>query len=244
MNDIEFLPADYVCVQITRTNNNWLRGLFVAVLSLMAIGWVAQQKSLRDLSARRERLQQQSLALFSNIDSNDSLLRELNEAESGARLLDGLRTQVPPTRWLTAIVDALPTESCLTEIHAEVDEGTESPVRPDPNASNKPKLPPLLQDLERLAKLTPRRTLSILVRGSADDDIQVSRFLTALHKSQSFERVQLLFTDQHAARDKPIRSFAIRLRTRTVNTPASQRATTAPVAFGDRGRDNSPNEPR
>ena len=235
MNDLDFLPAEYVHVQITRTNNNWLRVLFVAVLVLMGVGWVAQRQSLGQLITRRARMQEQAATVLSQIDSGDQLKSERKRAENGSRLLDGLRSQVPPTRWLSAIVGAMPAQTSVTEIHSEVDEGAEAVVRPEANAgANKPNAAPpadpVQLDLDRLAKLTPRRALIISLRGSAADDLEVSQFLTALHKTELFERVQLLFTDQQARGDKTLRSFAIRLRTRPLNGKRTERPTTAPVA--------------
>ena len=239
MNDIDFLPADYVCVQTTRKNNYWLRLVFTAVLSLMAVGWVAQQASIRDLTARRNRMQEQASAVLSQIDSGDHLKLELKQMENGGRLLDGLRAQVPPTRWLAAIVGAMPVQTTISEIHSEVNDGVEAVVRPDPNAgANKPNAAPaadpVLQDLERLTKLTPRRSLIISLRGSAADDVEVSHFLTALHQADLFERVELLFTDQHVQGNKTVRSFAIRLRTRPLGGKRAERSTATPVA--SRGR--------
>ena len=234
MNDLDFLPAEYVHVQITRTNNNWLRVLFVAVLVLMGVGWVAQRHSLGEAITRRTRMQEQATAVLSQIDSGDQLKSELKRAENGARLLDGLRSQVPPTRWLSAIVGAMPVETSVTEIHSEVDESIEAVLRPEPNAgANKsnaaPAADPVQLDLDRLAKLTPRRSLIISLRGSAADDLEVSQFLTALHKTELFERVQLLFTDQQARGEKTLRSFAIRLRTRPLNGKRTERPPVTPV---------------
>jgi Tfp pilus assembly protein PilN len=236
MNDIDFLPADYVCVQVTRQNNNWLRGLFVAVLALMAIGWGTQQKSIRNLQARRDRMADQAAAMLARVNSTDDLKLELQQNGNVTRLLDGLRTQVPPTRWLTAIVGALPEEASVSEIHTDLEDG-DVPVQPDPaNANRQNSVPadPMQQDLERLAKLTPRRALMISVRGSANDDLEVSEFLTALHRTGLFERVQLLFTDQQTVGDKTIRSFAIRMRTRPVSAKV-KRSEAQPVATSDRG---------
>lgn len=236
MHDIDFLPADYVCVQTTRKNNNWLRGLFVAVLALMAVGWVAQQRSIQELSARRHRTQQQANAMLSQLESEDPLRLELKRLENSRRLLDGLRAQVPATRWLVAIVTALPTQASITEIHSEIDEGAELNVRPEQNGQTKPGSAPapdlIQQDLDRLTKLTPRRTVVISVRGSAADDLEVSRFLTALNQTGLFERVQLLFTDQDSRQERMLRTFAVRLRTKPIHKP--QRSPAQPVAFGHR----------
>lgn len=233
MNDIDFLPADYVCQQTARSNDNWLRGLFVAVLGLMAIGWFAQQRSIGDLSSRRDRLREQAVALASQTDRGEMLRAELQQLEDHARLLNGLRTQVPPTRWLTAIVNALPEKACFTEIHSEVDEGVDTAPRPDQNSSKSnpaPQTDLIKQDLGRLARTTPHRNLSIMLRGTAADDLEVSTLLTALHKLQLFDRVQLLFTDQQSAGNRNLRSFAIRLRTRSLANRPGLRPSTSPVA--------------
>lgn len=235
MNDIDFLPADYVCQQTTRSNDNWLRGVFVAVLGLMAIGWYAQQRSIADLTSRRDRLRQQAESLVSQTDRGDLLRVELKQLEDSTRLLNGLRTQVPPTRWLTAIVNSLPEKACFTEIHSEVDDGVDTTARPDQNAAKSnptPKTDPIREDLARLAKITPQRNLSIMLRGTATDDLEVSTLLTALHKLQLFDRVQLLFTDQQSAGNQNLRSFAIRLRTRPLANRTSLRPSSSPVASG------------
>lgn len=236
MHDIDFLPADYVCVQTTRKNNNWLRGLFVAVLALMVVGWVAQQRAIHELSTRRHRTQQQATAMLSQLESEDQLRLELKQVENKQRLLNGLRAQVPATRWLVAIVGALPAQAAITEIHSEVDEGADLNVRPEPNGQAKPdsaqSLDIIQQDLDRLAKLTPRRSVMISVRGSAADDLEVSRFLTVLNQTGLFERVQLLFTDQDTRQEQTLRTFAIRLRTRPLSKP--ERTPAQPVAIGHR----------
>jgi hypothetical protein len=229
MQDIDFLPADYVCVQTTRKNDTWLRGLFVAVLGLMAFGWFAQQRSLRELVARRDRAQIQLAAMLSQVDQGDQLRDQLQQGEHQARLLQGLRLHASPTRWLTAVVGALPDQILLTETHAEIDEGAATET--DSSDEEKSSIDALHLDLQRLVKQTPRRALMISLHGTAADDLQVAEFLRKLHQAGLFERVQLLFTD-HQAGEQMQRSFAIRLRTRSLL--AAQR-TSQPVASGDRG---------
>lgn len=235
MNDIDFLPADYVCQQTTRSNDNWLRGVFVAVLGLMAIGWYAQQRSISDLTSRRDRLRQQAVTLASQTDRGELLRVELQQLEDNGRLLNGLRTQVPPTRWLTAIVNSLPEKACFTEIHSEVDDGVDTTRPLDPHSAKStpaPRSNAIKEDLGRLAKTTPQRSLSIMLRGTATDDLEVSSLLTALHKLQLFDHVQLLFTDQQTVGNRILRSFAIRLRTRPLANRTGARTSTSPVASG------------
>ncbi len=229
MNDIDFLPADYVCVRATRFSNNWLRVVFVVAVSLMVTGWLAQIHALNQLTVRRSRLQEQSHALWSKLDSPDVLRRELNVVECEGRLLEVLRLNVPPTRWLSAVMQSLPAQVSLREIRVSREEialipslGTAGGSNPKP--PEEPSGDPLERDLDRLAKSTERQLLVIALNGIADDDQAVSQFLNALQRTNLFDRVQLLFTDQHREGTGGQRSFAVRLRIRPIpGRPANQR---------------------
>ena len=226
MHDIDFLPADYVCVRTTRFSNNWLRVVFVAAVSLMLVGWLAQRHSLNELTTRRSRLQEQTSALMSTLGSPEVLRRELKLVESQGRLLDALRLNVPPSRWLSAVVQSLPSQVTLREMKSSLEELAEPTARAVPARSNSPPLEeqvaaPIERDLDRLAKSAERQLLVISLSGTADDDQAVSSFLNALQRTNLFDRVQLLFTDQHSQGAGGQRSFAVRLRVRPVPGRAS-----------------------
>lgn len=221
MHDIDFLPPNYVCVRATRFSNNWLRVVFVAAVSLMVVGGWAQSHTLNQLTARRNLLQQQTNELLSKLGSPDTLRRELKVVESESKLLDALRLNVPPTRWLSAIVQALPSSASLREMRSSREEIAESPVLGTAGGdSSKPSEKsvgdPIERDLDRLARLAERQTLVISLSGTAEDDQAVSSFLNALQRTNFFDRVQLLFTDQLGQGAGSQRSFAVRLRARPI----------------------------
>src|ERR1700744_136307 len=103
MHDIDFLPADYVCVQPTRKNDTWLRALFVAVLGVMTTGWLEQQRSLRELTARRDRAHAQVQAMLVQAEVSKDLKLQLQHVHNQTHLRHGLRSHARPTRWLSAI---------------------------------------------------------------------------------------------------------------------------------------------
>lgn len=221
MHDIDFLPADYVCVRTTRFSNNWLRVVFVTAVSLMVVGWLAQTHSLSQLTTRRIRLQEQTNALLSKLGSPEVLRNELKLAEGQGRLLDVLRLNVPPSRWLSAVVQSLPSQVSLREMKSNLEELAEQTASPTPGQRNskpteEPVGDPIERDLDRLAKSAERQTLVISLSGTADDDQAVSSFLSALQRTNLFDRVQLLFTDQHSQGAGSQRSFAVRLRVRPI----------------------------
>jgi len=221
MHDIDFLPADYVCVRTTRFSNNWLRVVFVTAVSLMIVGWLAQTHSLNQLTTRRSRLQEQTNELLSKLGSPEVLRRELKGFESQGRLLDVLRLNVPPSRWLSAVVLSLPSQVSLREMRSNLEEVAEptalaTPGRRNSKPPEEPVGDPIERDLDRLAKSAERQLLVISLNGTADDDQAVSSFLNALQRTNLFDRVQLLFTDQQSRGDGSQRSFAVRLRVRPV----------------------------
>lgn len=234
MNDIDFLPQDYVCVQTKRNKSNWLRGLLAVVLVLIAVGWVTQHRSMSELAARRDRMRDQAIALLARVEPPDALKSELARQLNNTRLVDALRSQIPPSRWMAAIVDVLPPQTMVSEIRAEIDDGTAVTTRieqPSAVKSNEAAITdPVELDLNRLAPIVQRRSLVISIRGIADDDLEISRFLNGLHRNDQFERVQLLFTDQQVHRNRAVRSFAIRIHTAslagkiTQQTPSSRSA--------------------
>jgi type IV pilus assembly PilN-like protein len=219
MQDIDFLPADYVCVRTTRTSNNWLRVVIVTAVSLMVVGALAQAHSLKELTTRRTRLQEQTNELLSKLGSPEALRGELKVVECEGKLLDVLRMNVPPTRWLSAIVQALPSQISLREMRSNREEISEPTARgPAGRGSSKPPEEQVAdsreRDLNRLAIGSERQSLVISLTGTADDDQSVSSFLNALQRTSLFDRVQLLFTDQHGQGDATQRSFAVRLHIR------------------------------
>lgn len=221
MHDIDFLPTDYVCVRTTRFSNNWLRVVFVAAASLMVIGWLAQVHSLGQLTTQRSLLQEQTHELLSKLGSPESLRCELKAAESHGRLLDILRLNVPPSRWLSAVVQCLPPQVTLREMKSNLEEAIEtaSGASRAQGSSNPPEEKTddsIERDLDRLAKSAERLTLVISLSGTADDDQAISSFLNALQRTNLFDRVQLLFTDQNGQGARALRSFAVRLRVRPI----------------------------
>ena len=221
MHDIDFLPADYVCTRTTRFSNNWLRAVFVAAVSLMVTGWLAQRHSLDQLTTRRSQMEKQTNELLSKLGSSEILQRELKVVEGEGRLLDVLRLNVPPTRWLSAVVQALPAQVSLREMRSNLEEIAESAARQTTgrNSAKPPEEPvgePRERDLDRLATAAGRQSLVISLSGTANDDQAVSSFLNALQRTNLFDRVQLLFTDQDSQKDGAQRKFAVRLRVRPI----------------------------
>jgi hypothetical protein len=208
----------------------------------MGVGWAAQQKSVQDLTSRHNRMKEHAALILSQLDTGDQLRAELKLLENGGRLLDGLRLQSPPTRWLTAVAGALPEQTTLSEIHSEIDDDPAAAVRLAPAPGIKPELPSPAEavqaDLNRLALLAPRQSLTISLRGTATDDLEVSRFLTALNQTGLFERTQLLFTDQQTVGNSSLRAFAIRLRTRSMTRPRRPHPPAAPVATAPQAADS------
>ncbi len=217
MHDIDFLPADYVCLRETRSSNNWLRALRVALATLMAVGWISQDSTTRQLIARRNELHRQTQALQSKLESHAARFHEMAAAENRERLLNVLQLNAYPSQWLSTLSGALPPQVTLREIRSAQEELAPPNVLATTTVNsstvhNDDRADSVEHDLERLARMAKRRSLVISLRGAASEDQAVSSYLNALQRTNVFDQVQLLFTDQEHSRDGAQRTFAIRLR--------------------------------
>lgn len=217
MNDIDFLPADYVPVRATRSDNYWLRGLFAIVLTLMSLGWMAMRHSNNGLASRRDLLKSQVAHLNKTLGTGEDLRQELSDVERQGRLLDLLRFNIPPSRWLAAVATTLPPQVSLREVRSTVEDLVDTKAkstfdsRPKDSDENKSDRP-LERDLDRLSKQIGKKVVTVSLTGTADDDQAISAFLASLQRTKLFESVQLLFTDQGSDHVESQRDFAIRLR--------------------------------
>ena len=125
MNDIDFLPSDYVCVKTKRNKSNWLRCLFAVVLVLIGVGWAAQRQSMSELMARRNRMQEQSMVLLSRDWIPRTSIESGIEPPGKRRTVDrrpAIKGPAVAAGW-QAIVGALPSQTVITDIRSEIDEG-------------------------------------------------------------------------------------------------------------------------
>ena len=217
MHDIDFLPADYVSRRETRSSNNWLRTLWAILATLIAVGWINQTSTTRQLIARRNELHRQTQALHLKLGSHDVRFRELIAVENRERLLDVLQLNAFPSRWLSTLSGTLPPQVTLREIHSAQEE-LANPNVPAATIENvltaydDEQIDPVERDLKRLVGMAERRSLAISLRGTAPDDQTVSSYLSALQRTNVFDQVHLLFTHQEQPTDGEHRTFAIRLR--------------------------------
>ncbi len=235
MHDIDFLPADYVCIRETRSSNNWLRALWVTLGTLMAVSWIAQASTTRQLVAHRNELHRQTRELRAQLGSRDVRFHEMAAAENRERLLDLLQFHACPSQWLSALSSALPPQVTLREVRSaqEVLANPEVPPMTTDNSSaahDDEQTDSVERDLERLARLAERRAVVISIRGAAPEDRAVSSYLKALQQTKVFDRVHLLFTDQEHPRDGARRTFAIRLRVLSIPNRLACQQTVSAVA--------------
>ena len=235
MYDIDFLPADYVCIRETRSSNNWLRALWVTLATLVAVSWIAQTSTTRQLIAHRNELHLQTQELRTQLASRDVSIHEMTVVENRERLLDALQFNASPSHWLSALSSALPPQVALREIRS-TQEDLANPEAPSTTSGNSStahddeQSDSVERDLERLARLAERRSVVISLRGAATDDVAVSSYLNALQRTNVFDHVQLLFTDQERARDAVSRTFAIRLRVLPISARLARQQAVPAVA--------------
>ncbi len=116
MQDIDFLPADYVCLRETPPSNSGPCVWLVVAVTLIATSWGTMTCVTNQLVARRNELHRQSRDLHAKLGLSQTLLHEWTAVEHEERLIGLLRLQAAPSRWLSAIRQAMPPQLSLSEI--------------------------------------------------------------------------------------------------------------------------------
>ena len=215
MQDIDFLPADYVCLDTTLSSNRWLCAWLVTVATLIATSWVTLTCVTNQLVSRRNEGHRQSRELHAKLSWSQTRLQEMAVVAHEERLIDVLRLQASPSRWLSAIGDAMPPQVSLRVIGSAINGEPETKSRSRPLAASSIDFmehSPLEQDLERLARLAKQRSQVITLRGAAADEQAIAGFITGLQRTGLFERVELLVAYRTQQRDGTPCEFAIQLR--------------------------------
>lgn len=228
---INFLPDSYHRRRQKQRKRIWRRGVFVVFVALIAAGALGQWRSRLRLESTRDGLQRQVSDVTARLADRGELQRQVEQLDFEADLIAYLRVRIPPTRVLADVVDSLPKFVALTELRAEYDRTsaeTSRRTQTSPStAETEEHRSPAEIDFEEIRQEFDRQALFVTLAGIAPDDMAIARFLKTLERTNTFDRVQLLYTDRHSVRDLSLRKFGVRLRVKRPGTesPKAQQRT-------------------
>ena len=148
----------------------------------------------------------------------DALQRTIEQLDFQANLIACLRVRTRPTHVLAVVVGSLPKFVTLTELRAAYDTNAPSALRPSPTDQQQQteaaQQSAAQIDLDQLKEDARQKSLFVTLAGIAPDDVAIAHYLVALQETNTFNDVQLRFTDQYTLRNHSLRQFEIRLRVR------------------------------
>ena len=214
---IDFLPTSYHQKRQAHQKTLWRRGVFFVFMALIAAGAFGQWQSRLRLQTTRDGLRKQVADMTIQLAGRDALERKIEQLDCQADLIACLRVRTRPTHVLAAVVSSLPKFVTLTELRAAYDANASSALRPSPTDQQQTEAAQKSAaqiDLDRLKEDARQNSLFVTLAGIAPDDVAIAHYLVTLQETNTFDDVQLRYTDQYSLRDHSLREFEIRLRVR------------------------------
>jgi hypothetical protein len=216
LRGIDFLPASYHEQRAQRKLKLRHRGLLAAAAVLVLIATALQYRERSRLASTRDLLEGRATSSLEQLHGAEAKRRQIEILEAQANLVTQLRVCVPPTRLLEAVTGSLPEFVSLSEFQVKREPVSRRAARAqaarqstDPAQQETPS--PAELDLQRVIREQGDTALAVTIKGLAPDDLSVSSYLAALHRTNVFDEIQLLYTDQTKFRDVALRTFGIKL---------------------------------
>ncbi|MDP7030336.1 MAG: hypothetical protein QF733_08960 [Phycisphaerales bacterium] len=205
----DFLPDEYIDHRLDRRMHLAAIGLFVVVLSGVAVAFFVTRsdwhhvRNVRDqISVRYEEAADQVRTLT---ELEDRQRKIAERASLAASLIDRL----PRSVLLSEFITRMPPGLGLLEFELEAHRvAVESPPHSGP--ANRPARPATSTEAAEDARaVAPRWRTDISLLGFAPTDVHVSAFLSALNDHPLLQNVTLQFSEETELNELPVRQFRI-----------------------------------
>ena len=214
-NELSFLPDDYLERKQRRRTNAICAVLFCVVIACIASAFWVTERSMREIDAQALAVDQQYTEAAKRIEQFQELQEKQRTMAHQAELTASLLEKLPRSFVLAEITNGLPAGISLLDFNLDA-HIVAAPAGPPKTAfdvraaeinGNKA--------LPGLATAQPRvYDVNLKATGVAENDVEVSQFITKLNKSPLLKDVNLLYTDEFAPgqKDGPkLRKFQIEM---------------------------------
>lgn len=214
---LSFLPDDYLQRKAQRRANVICAGLFVVVMGAIGGAFSFSERSMRDIEAEHASIDQQYTEAARRIDQVRKMQEKQRTMAQQAELTSSLLEKVPRTFVLAEITNALPGGVSLLDFSLEAKRRNVAPVAPAAKTMFEQKKAEIEKEkaVQKAAAdhtLQPRAyDVTMKLTGIADNDVQVSQFITKLNRSPLFKEVNLLISDQFERNGQVLRKFQIEI---------------------------------
>jgi hypothetical protein len=234
--NIDFLPKSYRGKQNRRSLLRWRQIVCVVFLAIVIVGGMQQRHSRVRLESNRDQLLSRAELARKQLTNPRELHEQIQNLDHKANLRANLQLHTPPTNLLTIITSHLPPFVSLTEYQHSYENSQSNGIRTQRNrpankrTENSPQAGTASErDLKTLQEEREKRTLTVVIKGLAKDDLSISRYLSELQHEPIFHDVRLLYTGEDKFQNRLLRGYRIRLSIRRINTDGSHSAVTSNI---------------
>jgi Tfp pilus assembly protein PilN len=199
MQNIDFLPADYLQGRVERRWQPWHIVVVLAFAGLISTAALGQRHHRRQLEAELESIGPQRAGAEEQNSRLTDLQSRLKEASAEAELFTYLQYPWPRTQLIDALLAPLPEEITFDELTIDGEtliDNRNSPGMPSrklPDAEKKTArtLLPASEDLQQLRAECDGSRSVVTVRGLATDSEALYRYLADLSRATLFAKTVL-----------------------------------------------------
>ncbi|HOD82356.1 MAG: hypothetical protein BWX88_00499 [Planctomycetes bacterium ADurb.Bin126] len=208
MSTINLLPTDYLANRARRRANALCLGMFLVVMSGVLGAALVSEQSARRTREVRDRIDASYADAAKNIAEMYQLDQQKKNMLRKAELTGSLVERVPRSTVLGVITNALPVDASLTKITM----GTKrivSLVNSSPVKGGKPATK--FQAAAQQAAQVTATTVEMEIAGLARTDVDVARFIAALHRCRLMTSVDLVYSQEKMIQKVLMREFRVKL---------------------------------
>jgi Tfp pilus assembly protein PilN len=195
-NQLSFLPDDYLERKASRRAN-----LVCGTLSLLVIGAIGsafylKERSMRDINARAAEVDKDYATAAARIEQVQTLHSRQRQIVQHAELAAALVERIPRSNILAEFTNCMPPGASLLEL--TMDSRPRVTAAPTGTAFEMKK-----RELEARQKAatsapeTPKLDVYLKITGIAENDVQVSDFISKLNQSRLFRDVNLVVSEMY-----------------------------------------------
>lgn len=210
MNNVNFLPDDYLDKKAQQRTNIICLALFFLVMAVVASGLMVTEKRQKTMTAREEQVRKSFAKASESLKQMEILESKKQQMMAKASISASLIEAVPRSLLLATVTNHLPTGISLLEFHlvSKVEKRKAKKKRSSRN-KKKSRRERAKATVEKEKPQPEKIKTTIGIEGIAGTDLQVAKFIAQLNRSILFDQVNLVFSEEHIVNDEPLRRFKI-----------------------------------
>src|SRR5918999_4003159 len=193
-NQLSFLPDDYLERKASRRAN-----LVCGTLSLLVIGAIGsafylKERSMRDINTRAAKVDKDYATAAARIEQVQTLHSKQRQIVQHAELAAALVERIPRSNILAEFTNCMPPGASLLELTMD----SRPRLAPAPTGSAFEQKKAALEARQKgaaAAPETPKLDVFLKITGVAENDVQVSDFISKLNQSRLLKEVNLVFSE-------------------------------------------------